>query len=184
MYSDGQDEEDEYDEPNKSGQEQSQISGSNPGCFSRHVNAREKSCNKKNESTSNRSPDSTPKSILKDNETPNRINNNNNNDYSKNISPSSSTILQPKNNTSESTSNVRDNTSTSRLGVRSISGETSNSQEDYMDNPPIKYIRVLRPSNDLSSVRFDSHFNIIQAVNDGSLEIDQDMATDLSGGEN
>ena len=31
--------------------------------------------------------------------------------------------------------------------------------------PPVSCIRVLRPSNDLTPVRFDSHYNIIQALN-------------------
>ena len=30
--------------------------------------------------------------------------------------------------------------------------------------PPVSCIRVLRPSNDLTPVRFDSHYNIIQAL--------------------
>jgi hypothetical protein len=37
--------------------------------------------------------------------------------------------------------------------------------EYYMEPPPVTCIRVLRPSNDLSAVRFDSHYNIIDIKN-------------------
>ncbi len=37
---------------------------------------------------------------------------------------------------------------------------------DIQSTPPVSCIRVLRPSNDLTPVRFDSHYNIIQALND------------------
>lgn len=40
--------------------------------------------------------------------------------------------------------------------------------EEYVERPPVTCIRVLRPSNDLTPVRFDSHYNIIQAVSSGS----------------
>jgi len=40
-----------------------------------------------------------------------------------------------------------------------------NDDDDYLDPPPVRYIRVLRPSNDLTPVQFDSHYNIIQALN-------------------
>ena len=42
------------------------------------------------------------------------------------------------------------------------------SDSDILDPPPITCIRVLRPSNDLTPVRFDSHYNIIQALNSGN----------------
>ena len=42
------------------------------------------------------------------------------------------------------------------------------SDSDILDPPPITCIRVLRPSNDLTPVRFDSHYNIIQALNNGN----------------
>lgn len=41
--------------------------------------------------------------------------------------------------------------------------------EEFIERPPVTCIRVLRPSNDLTPVRFDSHYNIIQAVSSGSL---------------
>ncbi len=67
----------------------------------------------------------------------------------------------------------------SRKSVSSVSGVKSrhlysdtrrgdeNSDDDNLnsDQPPITCIRVLRPSNDLTPVRFDSHYNIIQAEN-------------------
>ena len=45
--------------------------------------------------------------------------------------------------------------------------------DDYTDPPPVRCIRVLRPSNDLTPVQFDSHYNIIQALN-GSLNVNGD----------
>jgi len=67
----------------------------------------------------------------------------------------------------------------SRKSVSSLSdfkgrnaGSDARKSCDYSDdyhysnnNPPITCIRVLRPSNDLTAVRFDSHYNIIQADN-------------------
>jgi hypothetical protein len=40
---------------------------------------------------------------------------------------------------------------------------------DLIEPPPVTCIRVLRPSNDLTPVRFDSHYNIIQAISIGSI---------------
>jgi hypothetical protein len=37
--------------------------------------------------------------------------------------------------------------------------------------PPITCIRVLRPSNDLTPVRFDSHYNIIQTQNEENSDL-------------
>ena len=42
--------------------------------------------------------------------------------------------------------------------------------DDLIENPPpVMCIRVLRPSNDLTPVRFDSHYNIIQSISTGSI---------------
>ena len=49
--------------------------------------------------------------------------------------------------------------------------------DDYIDPPPVRFIRVLRPSNDLTPVQFDSHYNIIQALN-GSLNVNDDSNGD------
>lgn len=46
---------------------------------------------------------------------------------------------------------------------------TTQALEEYVERPPVTCIRVLRPSNDLTPVRFDSHYNIIQAVTNGSI---------------
>ena len=44
------------------------------------------------------------------------------------------------------------------------SNDIERSEHDLIGQP-IKCIRVLRPSNDLTPVRFDSHYNIIQTYN-------------------
>lgn len=54
--------------------------------------------------------------------------------------------------------------------------KSSNSLEEYVERPPVTCIRVLRPSNDLTPVRFDSHYNIIQAVSNGSFSGPSDGA--------
>jgi hypothetical protein len=79
----------------------------------------------------------------------------------------SKTLNKTVNQLNESSSNSNLN-SHYKLSVRHSAASADSSNDEYMDNPPIKCIRVLRPSNDLTSVRFDSHFNIIQAVNNGS----------------
>lgn len=46
--------------------------------------------------------------------------------------------------------------------------------------PPVSCIRVLRPSNDLTPVRFDSHYNIIQALNSDQLNNNPIITIDVS----
>lgn len=57
----------------------------------------------------------------------------------------------------------------SRTNSYNYTKSIANSQDDRSDlesycanHPPITCIRVLRPSNDLTPIRFDSHYNIIQ----------------------
>lgn len=56
-------------------------------------------------------------------------------------------------------------------GVETSGGSAAaDDNRDSLDRPPpVTCIRVLRPSNDLTPVRFDSHYNIIQAIQAGSL---------------
>ena len=60
------------------------------------------------------------------------------------------------------------------------SKEDANSDYDIASNPPITCIRVLRPSNDLTPVRFDSHYNIIQAYIDNENEAGGDETAQAS----
>ena len=60
------------------------------------------------------------------------------------------------------------------------SKEDANSDYDIASNPPITCIRVLRPSNDLTPVRFDSHYNIIQAYIDNENEAGGEEAAQAS----
>ena len=64
---------------------------------------------------------------------------------------------------------IHDSNSFSRKDDELIDG-------DFAFPPPVTCIRVLRPSNDLTPVRFDSHYNIIQALSTGSLSNSSELS--------
>jgi len=53
----------------------------------------------------------------------------------------------------------------SKKNSAKLAKDESLENEEFAEPPPITCIRVLRPSNDLTPVRFDSHYNIIQTLN-------------------
>jgi len=61
-----------------------------------------------------------------------------------------------------------------RISAKSkCSKKTHDNEEDDIlaEEPPVTCIRVLRPSNDLTPVKFDSQYNIIQAYNSDSTSL-------------
>lgn len=53
----------------------------------------------------------------------------------------------------------------SKSNRNTIKTSSYSSDECISNPPPVTCIRVLRPSNDLTPVKFDSHYNIIQTLN-------------------
>lgn len=77
--------------------------------------------------------------------------------------------------------NSRNSSSAKRNSSKKIHGKNKHKIQDdeldYIEPPPVTCIRVLRPSNDLTPVRFDSHYNIIQTLNIGSISGSSDTIT-------
>lgn len=99
----------------------------------------------------------------------------------------SSTLLDKNRNNNKSKKNdhkAHDINAANSKDDKLQSDNQSDLNADIQFPPPVSCIRVLRPSNDLTPVRFDSHYNIIQALNSDQLNsnpmITVDTATDTS----